>query len=218
MKKKSINIFFMTTLILFFIHTALLFVNVRTMGTSNTEIGLSFINKLVSNVRYNEVLDKISDILLIICILLIAFFAIVGGTQLIKRKNILKVDKEILSFGILVIIMFLLWMLFDNVIVLNHRPILIDGNLEPSYPSTHIMIVTFVMLSAVSLLGRYYTNKKINYILISIAISSIVLTVVLRIASGMHWITDCSGGLLLGLTLYYIFRISQTLGKRTALN
>ena len=203
MKNKK-NIIAISLMVAFIVLTSLLkFVDVRNIGEGNSSSGLSFINKLSSGITYNETLDKISDVFLIVSVLLVAIFAVIGCIQLIKRKSIFKVDREILLFGVSLIIMAVFWIFFEKAMIVNYRPIFIDGELESSYPSTHIMIVSFVCLSSVQMLENYLKKKaKILYIA---AILIVVTTFTLRLVSGMHWLTDCVGGVILGCLLYFIF-------------
>jgi len=204
-KKKNLTVAISLGILFVALTLSLLFIDVKVINETDKEIGLAFINKLSNNVSYNEFLDKISDIFMILSIGFILFLAIKGLVQLVKRKNILKVDKEILVFGGVVVLMAVLWITFDRLFIINYRPILIDGELEASYPSTHIMIVTFTMLSSIDLLIKYIQNKKIRYTSSVTVWLCIGLTIVLRFASGMHWISDCLGGFILGAILYYVY-------------
>ena len=191
----------------------LLTIDVKTFGGDNKEIGLYFINYVSTKITYREWLDKISDVFLLLSIAIIFVLGLMGFTQLVKRKKNLKVDREILSFGIALIVLVFLWFVFDNLIVINYRPILVNEKLEPSYPSTHVMIVTFVLLSSVSLLAKYTKIKNgiVGYIIAAILI---ITTCLLRILSGMHWITDCLGGLIIGSVLFYFYNILKSTDSR----
>lgn len=192
--------------ILFVLFTiSLIFVDVRLIGETNAKIGLGFINEISSKINYNSTLDKISDIFLALGIIGVLFFGIVGVIQLIKRKSLKKVDREIIVFGIFLIIMVMLWITFDKFLVINYRPILIDGEIEASYPSTHVMIVTFTLLTVTNLLSKYIKNDKVVKMFYGLAILFIMLATIFRILSGMHWISDCVGGLLLGSMLYSFY-------------
>lgn len=201
--KKHILIIYSLFMVFILLTFSVAFIDVKTIGQANVEVGLCFINKLVTNIGYNKILDKFSDVILLIGIGSIIGFAILGCIQLIKRKKFLKVDKEILSFGLGIIIMVLLWFVFDNVLIINYRPILIDGNVEASYPSTHVLIVTFVLLTTVNILSKYIKNKVFINIGYFTAILLISITFIFRVLSGMHWITDCLAGLILGVWLFY---------------
>lgn len=50
---------------------------------------------------------------------------------MIKRRSILKVDKEILGLGVYYIIVIGLYIFFETYVI-NYRPILMDGILEAS--------------------------------------------------------------------------------------
>ena len=178
----------------------LLFANVRYTGIKNEKIGLFFINKLSLKLEYNAFLDKLSDVFLLFSIVGVFALALKGFIQLIKRKSLFKVDRSLICFGCVFLALVLLWLCFDKLFVINNRPILIDNKLEASYPSTHIMLATFTLLS----LSEQFENKRKKYFFI-FSIISIVATVVLRFISGMHWITDCLGGLFLGVSLYFLY-------------
>lgn len=215
MNKKNIikfslfgGLFVLLTIMLLFIDRGL------ALGT-NKEIGMSFINQNASY-NYNESLDKISDIFLILAILLVAVIASFGFIQIVKRKSIFKVDSSILSFGVTLIILVIFWLAFEKLFVVNYRPILVDGDVESSYPSTHILLVTFILLSSSFYFSKLMNDKNLRIATYISSIFIIGLTCVLRFASGMHWITDCIGGLLLGLSLYYLYIIiNNTIYKST---
>ena len=114
------------------------------------------------------------------------------------RKKLLLVDKEILALGFLYAGVAACYVLFEKVII-NYRPILVDGQLEASYPSSHTFLAITVLLSAFYVLRKETgTGKAI------IAYVSLVVMIALVIGcflSGAHWGTDIFGGILLGLTL-----------------
>jgi undecaprenyl-diphosphatase len=186
---------------------SLMTIDVRVIGETNKEIGIGFINKLSVGIEYNKTLDLFSDIFMYLSIGLIIFFAGLGFIQLIKRKSILKVDREILLFGILLILVAVLWLVFDKFILINYRPILIDGELEPSYPSTHVLLVTFILPTSASIASKYVKKSNIIKFIYIMAILCSALTFVLRFLSGVHWLTDCIGGALLGVLCFQINNI-----------
>ena len=63
-----------------------------------------------------------------------------GIVQLIQRKNLFKVDSDILVLGIYYIIVIFGYLLFE-MIPINYRPVLIDGVMEASYPSSTTLLV-----------------------------------------------------------------------------
>ena len=206
MKSKKSIIVSITLFLVFSLLTLLLiYEDVNFVGETNKEVGLSGINEKYSYLEYNKVVDIISDIPLFLSIELIGVLAVTGFIQLIKRKSLFKVDKDITIFGVFIIVLAIFWIAFDKFFIINYRPILIDGEVEPSYPSTHILIVTFTMLSSISILYKYLKNRKIIIVMNLISSLLISITFVLRLASGMHWFTDCLGGMILGLSMYCLY-------------
>jgi undecaprenyl-diphosphatase len=98
--------------------------------------------------------------------------------------------------------MVLIWIIFDKILIINYRPILINGNIEGSYPSTHVMVSTFVLLFLSDKLKKIFKNDKIFYI---ISIGLILIQSISRILLKMHWFTDIIGGLLIGCLLFFTF-------------
>ena len=135
-----------------------------------------------------------------------AAFAVMGFVQLIKRKSLLKVDKEILALGILYIAIIGLYVLFEQVIV-NYRPIIMPGCTKPeaSFPSSHTMLVYTIMGSTALILGKYVKNDKLCRAMQTVCVIIIAVTVIGRLISGVHWFTDILGALLISTTLLALF-------------
>ena len=85
-------------------------------------------------------------------------FAIVGVLQWIKRKYVFKVDRKILTLGAFYIIVSLTFVLFEK-LAINYRPILINGILEASYPSSTTLLVGFVMPTTIMQFNCLLKNK-----------------------------------------------------------
>lgn len=146
----------------------------------------------------------IAEVLGYIVFLYVGFFAVLGAVQLIKRKKLFAVDREILLLGVFYAVVAAAYAAFE-IVVINYRPTLIEGELEASYPSSHTLLAICVVGSAIFALGRLFGDKK--YIL-WINIASAVLmaaTVMLRTFSGVHWITDIFGGILLSFALVFFY-------------
>ena len=130
-------------------------------------------------------------------------FAAIGGLQLIYRRSILKVDKEILLLGALYVVTVIFYILFEKVIV-NYRPILMpDGEgLEASFPSSHTMLSCVILGSGLELLKKYARkDKTIQTALTAVFAVMLALIVAGRLLSGVHWFTDILGGILLSVAL-----------------
>ena len=204
MKKKNIIL----TSLLFIIFGVYTFivktVGVKAIGPKNSEVGLASINGWVRDVIGNNMtIYKITELLGYGLLLIVAVFGVIGLIQLIKRKSLFKVDREIISLGVLYVCMLVVYVLFEKIII-NYRPILIDKVLEASYPSSHTVLSICVGTSFLMISSKYF-DKYSKYLNVLIAI---LLTLVLagRIISGVHWITDIVGGLIISLALISLFK------------
>ena len=190
-------------------------VDVTPVGAQGTSVGLSHLNQFVFDLfGVNMLWYYITDWLGIAAILTAFAFAVTGLVQLIKRRSLLKVDREILSLGGLYIIVIGLYLLFENVIV-NYRPIIMPDNTYPeaSFPSSHTMIVCVIMGSAVMLINNYIKNKALNRTLRVICFVIIGVTVMGRLIAGVHWFTDILGGILISVTLLSLYKEVISHGK-----
>ena len=190
-------------------------VDVTPVGAQGTSVGLSHLNQFVFDLfGVNMLWYTITDWLGIAAILTAFAFAVTGLVQLINRRSLLKVDREILSLGGLYIIVIGLYLLFENVIV-NYRPIIMPDNTHPeaSFPSSHTMIVCVIMGSAVMLINNYIKNKALNRTLRVICFVIIGVTVMGRLIAGVHWFTDILGGILISVTLLSLYKEVISHGK-----
>ena len=148
----------------------------------------------------------ITDWLGVAALLTAAVFALAGLVQLIKRRSLLKVDKEIFALGVLYSAVIGIYVLFERV-VMNYRPIILPGCTKPeaSFPSSHTMLVCVMMGSAFLIMHRYIKNKNLCRILQGICAVTIAVTVAGRLISGVHWFTDICGGILISTALLALF-------------
>ena len=128
-------------LLLFILWTlAVSVIDVKTIGPLESAVGFATINKLVHNLTgVNFILYNITDWLGLVPLAVCFGFGVLGFMQLIKRKIIFKVDYDILVLGVFYIIVIAVYLLFE-VVVINYRPVLINGVLEASYPSSTTML------------------------------------------------------------------------------
>ena len=190
-------------------------VDVAPIGADGTSIGLSHLNQFVFDLfGVNMLWYNITDWLGVAAVLTGFVFAVTGLVQLIKRRSLLKVDREILSLGGLYIVVIGLYLFFENVII-NYRPIIMPDNTssEASFPSSHTMLVCVIMGSAAMLINRYIRNKPLNRILRAVCYVIIGVTVVGRLIAGVHWFTDILGGILISVTLLSLYEEVISHGK-----
>jgi undecaprenyl-diphosphatase len=181
------------------------FVDVKAIGPQGSSVGFATLNGFVhESVGVNMQLYEITDWLGLVPIGVALGFAILGFVQLINRRSLLKVDRSILALGVFYIAVMAAYVFFE-IVVINYRPILIDGYLEASYPSSTTMLVMCVMPTAAMQAKSRIKNKALRVCVIIAIIAFIAFMVLGRLISGVHWISDIIGGALfsLGIVLMY---------------
>ena len=156
----------------FAIWTALIqIVDVQAVGQNGTNVGFATFNSWfhrltgVHKTIYN-ITDWLGLIPLFVCIL----FSVIGFVQLIKRRSILKVDCDLIFLGIYYIIVIVNYLIFE-IIPINYRPILIEGIMEASYPSSTTLLVLCVMPTLVEQTKRRLKNVAVKRIIEILVIS-----------------------------------------------
>ena len=181
------------------------YVDVRAIGQNASSVGFATLNGYVHNLTgVNMFLYTITDWLGLVPIGVAFGFAVLGLVQWVGRKSLFKVDRSILALGGFYIIVLAMYIFFE-IVVINYRPVLIDGYLEASYPSSTTMLVMCVMpTSMMQLHARIKSDVFRRCVLISIAAFTAFM-VIGRLASGVHWLTDIIGGALVsaGLVITY---------------
>lgn len=182
-----------------------LIVDVGGIGPYGARVGFSTLNGSVRDaIGWSRDWYAVSEWLGLLAILTVACFAGLGVWQMIRRKSLLKVDAAIWLLGGLYVLMAGAYLLFE-VMVVNQRPILIDGVLEASYPSSHTMLVCTVMGSAIFAVRQIFTAKAVRVTVTAVASVVMLATVVTRLLSGVHWLTDIIGGVLLAAFLVSVY-------------
>ena len=204
--------------ILFIVFTGFLkFVDVQAIGPNGSSVGFAGLNGAVSDtVGVSMTWYKITKWLGYLAILVCLCFGAVGLIQAVRRKSVAKVDRGILLLGGFYVVVIGFYALFE-VLEINFRPVLIDGELEASYPSSHTVLAICVFVSAMMILRRLLDGRD-TLIRVSDGVFALLttLTVCGRIVSGVHWITDIIGGVVLSvalLTLFHAFLV-LTEGKK----
>lgn len=181
------------------------FVDVQAIGPEGSSVGFATLNEFVHELTgVNWLLYTITDWLGLVPIAVALGFAILGLVQLIKRRSLLKVDRDILVLGGFYIAVMAAYVLFEFVVI-NYRPILIEGHLEASYPSSTTMLIMCVMPTAAMQLNARIKNTVVKRCVIIAIVAFIAFMVIGRIFSGVHWLTDIVAGALLsaGLVMNY---------------
>ena len=155
-------------------------------------------------------LYTITDWLGLVPICFIIGFGILGLCAWVKRKNLFKVDHSILALGGFYIVVMTAYIFFE-IFVVNYRPILINGVLEASYPSSTTMLVMCVMPTAIMQFNARIKNSSFKTYVNILIVGFIVFMVIGRLASGVHWFSDIIGGALLSCGLVLIYRFISNL-------
>ena len=183
------------------------YIDVQEIGPNDSLVGFATINNFMFNLTgVNMLWSDITDWWGFVPLFIAFIYAIIGFIQMIKRRNILKVDKEILGLGVYYIIVIGLYIFFETCII-NYRPTLMDGILEASYPSSHTLLS--VCICGSSLIINKYLFKNRNFFKAEniISILSILVIVIGRFISGVHWFTDIVGAILISIALLKAFNI-----------
>lgn len=184
------------------------FYDVANIGPKYSAVGFSGINSLVHKaLPFNETWYKITKYFGLIPILYGVFYGLHGLGQLIKYKTLKKVDRRLIYLLIFYILMAITFVFFEKVII-NYRPVLEDGVLEASFPSTHTLIAVCFCASSLLISKYYIKDKKVLKIFNNITYVLMIFLVIGRLISGVHWLTDILGGILIStflVSLYYSF-------------
>lgn len=208
MKRKKLFFAAPGLLIAFVLWTAAVrLIDVQAVGPQGSHVGFATLNQFVHELTGVHMdLYVLTDWLGLVPIGAAAGFALLGLVQWFRRKSLRKVDGDILALGGFYIVVMAAYVLFE-LLVINYRPVLINGVLEASYPSSTTMLVMTVMPTAAVQLKRRIKNPIFRRLTIGLVIVFTAFMVIGRLVSGVHWFTDIVGGILFstGIVLLYAF-------------
>ena len=181
-------------------------VDVQAVGQNGTKIGFADFNVWFHQLTgVHMTLYTITDWLGLVPIFICLCFGVLGLVQLIKRRSLLSVDSDILLLGIYYVLVIACYLIFEMIPV-NYRPVLIDGRLEASYPSSTTLLVLSVMPTLWFQANRRVSNAMIRKAVAVFVVTFSVFMVIGRLVSGVHWATDLIGSVLLSAGLYMLYR------------
>lgn len=205
--KKKISI---SLLFLFVIFTlSVKIIDVKAVGVNNTEIGFATLNVFIhSFLGVNKSWYNITEFLGAVPIIIAVFFAGIGAYQLIKRKSIFKIDRDILVLGVFYIVVAISYLVFE-VVVINYRPVLVESALEASYPSSHTILAICIIGTAIIQANERIHKNKIKKFVDFVLALVMILIVIGRLLSGVHWFTDIIGGTILSISfvMFYSYAV-----------
>ena len=181
-------------------------VDVQRAGANGTEIGFTTFNCWFHRMTgVHMAIYTITDWLGLVPIFVCMTFGGVGFVQLIKRKSLFKVDRDLAFLGIYYVVVIFCYLIFE-MIPINYRPILIDGMLEASYPSSTTLLVLSVMPTLIYQVNRRNTNLLFRRCMSVMSIIFSTFMVIGRSVAGVHWFTDIIGAVILSTGLYCLYK------------
>lgn len=186
-------------------------VDVQPVGQNGTNIGFASLNcwfhKLTGvHMGIYIVTDWLGLVPIFICML----FGGIGLVQLVKRRSLFKVDLDIIILGVYYALVIFGYMIFE-MIPINYRPILIEGIMEASYPSSTMLLVLSVMPTLSFQVRRRIKNTIVKNVINIFSVAFSLFMVIGRTVAGVHWLTDIIGSVILSTGLYMIYKSSVLL-------
>ena len=181
-------------------------VDVQAVGPEGTSVGFASFNAWFHRLTgVHWTLYTITDWLGFVPILICLCFACVGLFQAVKRRSLLRVDPDLLLLGVYYVLVIAAYLLFEMVPV-NYRPVLVEGRLEASYPSSTTLLVLSVMPTLKLQIDRRSKKPAVRRIAAAFVYLFSAFMVVGRLISGVHWVTDIIGAVLLSAGLFMLYR------------
>ena len=203
------------SLAMFAVWTVLILtVDVQPLGQNGTSIGFATFNCWFHHFTgVNMAIYTITDWMGLVPVVLCLIFAGIGLVHLIKRRSLFRVDADIMILGVYFVIVFLAYAIFE-IIPINYRPILTEGRMEASYPSSTTLLVLSVMPALIEQIQRRLSGIRVKQIITIAAIAFSVFMVTGRLISGVHWFTDIVGGELLSAGLFKLYKAAVMLALK----
>lgn len=209
MKERSKKLLFtgILLIVVFAIWTLLIqVVDVQPIGQNGTNIGFATFNIWFHELTgVHMAIYTMTDWMGVIPIFVCMIFGGIGLGQWIKRRSLLKVDRDILFLGIYYVIVIFGYLIFE-MIPINYRPILIEGVMEASYPSSTTLLVLSVMPTLTFQMNRRMKNMAVCKMLSILTILFSSFMVVGRWICGVHWFTDIIGSIILSTGLFCVYK------------
>lgn len=194
-------------ILLFIIWTMLIKnIDVKTVGPQMTSVGFATFNSWFHKLTgVHMELYELTDWLGLIPVGICMIFAVMGLLQMARRKSLLKVDYDIILLGLYYVVVVASFLIFE-IFPINYRPILINGIIEASYPSSTTLLVLSVMPTLILQANLREKNVFVKKVIQGSTELFVLFMVICRLISGVHWFTDIIGGILLSCGLYHIYK------------
>ena len=181
-------------------------IDVQPIGPQGSAVGFATVNTWFHQLTGVHMwLYTVTDWLGLVPVAVGLGFATLGLVQWLRWKKLPKVDYSILVLGGFYLAVLAVYLLFENVVI-NRRPVLIDGFLEASYPSSTTMLVMCVMLTALMQFKERIKCKVLRRFMCVGTAAFVGFMVIGRVVSGVHWLSDVVGGVLISTGLVMLYR------------
>ncbi len=181
-------------------------VDVQPAGPEGTKIGFAAFNVWFhKKTGVHMMIYTVTDWLGLVPVCVCLCFGAVGVIQSIKRRSLAKVDLDIILLGVYYVLI-IIWYLVFEVVPINYRPILINGVLEASYPSSTTLLVLSVMPTLKYQIDRRSESRLIRIMTSIFVILFSMFMVIGRLIAGVHWATDIVGSVLLSTGVFMLYR------------
>lgn len=193
------------------IYTVLVkYVDVKAIGPGSTKVGFATMNGWFKDlIGYNKMFYTISKYAGVIPFGFCACYGLLGFIELIKKKSLKKVDYRYYILACFYVIFVAMYFFFEKVAI-NYRPIIVDvkEGIEASYPSTHTLLAICLCGSSLIVSKFFIKNETLRKLFDIAAWLLMVVIVVARLISGVHWLSDIIGGIIISLTYLSFLRLS----------
>ena len=180
--------------------------DVQVVGQNGTKIGFAALNVWFHQMTgVHMMIYTITDWLGLVPIIICLCFGVLGFIQLIKRRRLLRVDPDLLLLGIYYVLVIACYLVFE-MIPINYRPVLIEGRLEASYPSSTTLLVLSVMPTLIFQINRRTENPLIRKAVAVFVIAFSAFMVIGRLISGVHWASDIIASVFLSGGLFILYQ------------
>lgn len=181
-------------------------VDVKQAGESATMVGFATLNSWFHDLTgVHMAIYDLTDLLSVIPLGVCAMFGLLGVVQLIRRRSLREVDRDLILLGVYYVVVIGAFFLFE-IFPVNYRPILIEGRLEASYPSSTTLLVLSVMPTLTFQVDRRCKSEGLKWLVRILTALFSAFMVVGRLICGVHWFTDIVGGLVLSTGLFLLYK------------
>ena len=181
-------------------------VDVRAVGPNGTEVGFAAFNLWFHKLTgVHMTIYTVTDWLGLVPIAVCLCFGALGAAQFVRRKSLLRVDSDVILLGLYYILVILAYLVFEMVPI-NFRPILMNGVLEASYPSSTTLLVLSVMPTLKYQIDRRTDKPLVRNVTGIFAAAFSAFMVIGRWIAGVHWATDIIGAVFMSTGLFSLYR------------